>query len=89
MNTFPRYTAPKVNRSFAFDPETLAKILAITSQSVQETSVALAREMDKMDISDEERAEALHVVAEGVSKGISDAIESWKDSHRQPRKVKL
>jgi hypothetical protein len=79
------------NRSSAFDPETLAKILAITSQSVQETSVALAREMDKMDISDEERAEALHVVAKGVSKGIADAIERWKDERRNPavrRKVK-
>jgi hypothetical protein len=40
--------------------------------------------MDKMGISDEERAEALHVVAEGVSKGIHDEIEKWKDERRNP-----
>jgi hypothetical protein len=86
MNAFPRYTAPKVNRSFAFDPETLAKILAITSTAVQETSVALAREMDKIDISDEERHEALSMLATNIAKGVHDAIEQWKNDHRQPRR---
>jgi hypothetical protein len=71
-------------RSSAFDPETIGAINCITSKAVQETSVALAREMDKMGISDEERAEALHVVAEGVSKGIHDEIEKWKDERRNP-----
>jgi hypothetical protein len=71
-------------RSSAFDPETIGAINCITSKAVQETSVALAREMNKMDISDEERAEAIHTVARDIAKGISDAIESWKDERRNP-----
>ncbi len=74
------------NRSSAFSPEVLAKIIEITSKAVQKTAVALATKMDKMDLSDEERAEAIHIVTEGISKGIHDALEQWKDSHRQPRR---
>jgi fructose-specific phosphotransferase system component IIB len=78
-------------RSSAFDPETLGAINCITSKAIQDSSVALVNATKDMDISDEERHEALHMLATNIAKGINDAIEAWKDERRNPavrRKVK-
>jgi hypothetical protein len=58
------------------------------SKAIQDASVALVNAAKDMDVSDEERHEALRVLGEGISQGIADAIEQWKDSHRQVRKSK-
>jgi hypothetical protein len=75
-------------RSSAFDPETIGAINCITSKAIQETSVALAKGMSQLDISDEERAYAIHTVTEQIAKGIADAIKQWQDDRRQPRRAK-
>jgi hypothetical protein len=88
MSIFPRYQAPKVNRSFAFDPETLATLIAIITKAVQDTTVAFAAELDKLDINVEDRTELIRSVCEGIASGSADIIEKWKDSHRQPVRAK-
>ena len=83
------YKDPTIwNRSSAFSPEVLAALIAILTKAVQDTTKSFAVELDKLDISAEDRTELIHRLAEGVASGSADIIEKWKDSHRQVRKAK-
>ncbi len=76
------------NRSSAFDPETLATLIAIISRAVQDTTVTFAVELDKLDISAEDRQELIHMLGEGISAGSAAVIKQWQDSHRAPVRTK-
>jgi len=76
------------DRSSAFTPEVLAKLIAVITQAVQDTTKSFAVELDKLDISAEDRQELIHVLGEGIASGSADIIKQWQDARRQPRRTK-
>jgi len=76
------------NRSSAFDARTLAALIAIITAAVQDTTKSFAVELDKLDISAEDRQELIHVLGEGIASGSADIIKQWQDARRQPRRTK-
>jgi hypothetical protein len=79
------YKDPTVwNRSRAFDPRTLAALIAIITSAVQDTTKSFAVELDKLDISAEDRQELIHMLGEGIAAGSADIIKKWQDDRRAP-----
>jgi hypothetical protein len=76
------------NRSSTFTPEVLAALIAIITKAVQDTTKSFAVELDKLDISAEDRQELIHLLAAGIAAGSADIIKKWQDDRRMPRRAK-
>ncbi len=66
------------NRSSAHIPEVIAIINAATSKAVQSAVAELSREISGMNLSDDDRAEALRQLGERVAEGIAKELEVLK-----------
>jgi hypothetical protein len=67
------------NRSSAFSPEVLAVITTATSTAVSRAVEIFEGAVDVATLSDEQRAEAIKLLANGVTEGISKAVEKFKN----------
>lgn len=66
------------NRSSALNPEQFGLVNTVTTQTIQDAIARFERAIDISTLSEEQRAEAVRLISEGVAAELAKAFEDWK-----------
>jgi len=66
------------NRSSAFSPEQLGILNSLTSAAIQDAIARFEKAIDGFSLSEEQRAEAIQMLAAGVTDGMTHFVERLK-----------
>ena len=70
----------KWTRSSAFDPTTLGILNSLTAQAIQDAIARFEKAVDLSTLTEEQRVEAIQLLAAGVTEGMAKFIEGLKSS---------
>jgi len=66
------------NRSSALNPEQIGLVNVVTTHTIQDAVSRFEKAIDVSTLSEEQRAQAVRLISEGVSVELAKALEDWK-----------
>ena len=68
------------NRSSSLNPEQIGLLTVVTTRTINDAIDRFEQAIEGIALSEEQRAEAVRLISEGVTTELANALENWKSS---------